>query len=56
MISIFNPMCIFKSAFKCTLTSFKFFCSLFKTHFINTIKLVLIKIRLKSFSCFLCST
>ena len=56
IISISNPKCIFKFAFKRALTSFNFFFFVFKTHIVNLIKSVLIKTRHNIFRCFLHST
>ena len=56
IIPIFNPICIFKFAFKCMLMSLNVFVSVFKTHIFNMIKFILIKIRLKIFRCFPCIT
>ena len=56
IILIFNPICIFMFTFKRTLMPFKFFFGVFKTHIVNMIKSVLIKIRLNVFRCFLCNT
>ena len=53
IIYIFNPICIFKFSFKRTLTSFKFFFSIFKTHIVNLIKFFVIKIRLNILMWFL---
>ena len=47
---------MFKFAFKHTLRSFKFLFFILKTHIVNLIKLVLIKIRLNIFRCFFHST
>ena len=56
IFSILNSTCILKFSFKLTLTSFKFFFIVFNTYIVNMIKLVLIKIRLNIFRCFLHST
>ena len=56
IISIFNPICIFKFSFKCTLTSLEFFFGVFKTHIVIMIEFVLIKIILEISRCFLRST
>ena len=57
IISIFNPILIFIFIFKCTLTSVKFFFSIFKTHLINFVQIVCIIIRVQKFWCFvICGT
>ena len=56
IIYISNPICIFKLTFKRTLTSFKFFFNVLKTHIINMINIFVIKTRLNIFRCFLHST
>ena len=52
----FNLICIFKFAFKRMLTSFTFLFCVFKTHNVDLIQLVLIKIRFNIFMCSLLST
>ena len=52
-ILAFNIICILKLAFKRTLTSFNFFFLVIKTHIVNLIQLVLIKIRFNIFMFFL---
>ena len=62
VISIFNPIGFVLFAFKRMLMSFKFLYSIFKNHFLNLIKIVLITIRVQklwwfprstSFLCFI---
>ena len=47
-----NIMFIFEFASKLTVTSFKFFTSLFKTSFVNLVQIILVKLRLNHFLCF----
>ena len=56
IIFILNPICIFLFAFKRTLTSFKLFFIIIKTHVVNMIKFVLIIIIFQKFRCFFSST
>ena len=56
IILILNPICTFLLVFKHTLTSFKFFFSLIKTHVVNMINFVLVIIRFQKFRCFPRST
>ena len=52
----FNPMRTFMFAFKLMLTSLKLIFIIFKTHFINLIYILLIKIRVQNIWCFPHST
>ena len=48
----FNLICIFGFSFKRMLAPFKFSLFVFKTHIINIMQLVLIKLRFNNFLCF----
>ena len=55
-IIIFNPICIFKFAFKHTLMSLNFFSCVVKDHIVELIDFILVKIRFNVFMCFVLST